>query len=133
MKRLKATALVLMMAAAATLLPVYSQPTLTASQPSVYAQPGGFYTVRGTASSGALVVVEFTASNGDTFSHNFTASATGPYSFEVPLPEDLEADVYAVKISVEDAVVSTSKVVVSPMTARETLQNMIQSITRTKQ
>jgi len=133
MKRLKATALVLMMAAAATLLPVYSQPTLTASQPSVYAQPGGFYTVRGTASSGALVVVEFTASNGDVFAHNFTASATGPYSFDVPLPEDLEADVYTVKISVEDAVVSTSKVVVSPMTARETLQNMIQSITRTKQ
>ncbi len=133
MKRVEAAALVLMIAAAATLLPVYSQPTLTATQPSVYAQPGGVYTVRGTASSGALVVVEFTASNGDTFSHNFTASTTGPYSFDVPLPEDLEPDVYTVKISVEDGVVSTSRVLVSPMTAGETLQNMIQSITRTKQ
>jgi len=133
MKRIEATALVLMMAAAATLIPAYSQPTLTATQPSLYAHPGGVYTVRGTASAGALVVVEFTASNGDTFSHNFTASATGPFSLGVPLPEDLETDIYTVKISLEDGVVSTSRVIVSPMTAGETLQNMIQSITRTKQ
>ena len=133
MKRVEATALVLMMVAMATLLPAYSQPTLTATQPSVYAKPGGAYTVRGTASSGALVVAEFTASNGDTFSHNFTAPTTGSYRFDVTLPEDLEPDVYTVKISVGDGVVSTSRVIVSPMTAGETLQNMIQSITRTKQ
>ncbi len=133
MKRVEATALVLIMVAASTLLPAYSQPTLTASMPSVYAQPGGVYTVRGTASAGAPVVAEFTASNGDTFSHNFTAPTTGSYSFDVTLPEDLEPDVYTVKVSVEDGVVSTMKVVVSRMTPGQTLHNMIQSIIRTRQ
>ncbi len=136
MKRVEAAAaLALMMVAASTLLPAYSQPTLTlsASMPSVYAKPGGVYTVRGTAGAGALVVAEFTASNGDTFSHNFTATATGSFSFGVTLPEDLEPDVYTVKISVGDRVISSSRVVVSPITAGETLQSMIQSITRTRQ
>ncbi|MCK4703161.1 hypothetical protein KAT55_07380, partial [Candidatus Bathyarchaeota archaeon] len=69
MKRVKAaTAMMLIIVAASTILPAYSQPTLTASLPSVYARPGGMYTVRGRASPGALVVVEFTASNGDAFS-----------------------------------------------------------------
>jgi hypothetical protein len=134
MKRVEAAAaLALILVAASTLLPAYSQPTLTASLPSVYAKPGGVYTVRGTASAGALVVAEFTESNGDTFSHNFTATATGSYSFGVTLPEDLEPDVYTVKIMVGDKAVSTSKFIVSHMTPGETLQNMIQSITRTMQ
>ena len=134
MKRVNAAAaLVLMMVVASTLLPAYSQPTLTATLPSVYAKPGGVYTVRGTASAGALVIVEFTASNGDTFSYNFTARTAGSQSFDVTLPEDLEPDVYTVKIRIGDIVVSSSRLVVSSMTSTETLQNMIQSIVRTKQ
>ena len=128
-----ASALVLMIVAASTLLPAYSQPTLTASMPSVYAKPGGVYTVRGTASAGALVIVEFTASNGDTFSYNFTARTAGSQSLDVTLPEDLEPDVYTVKIRIGDIVASSSRLVVSSMTSTETLQNMIQSIVRTKQ
>ncbi|MCK4438277.1 hypothetical protein KAV47_04300 [Candidatus Bathyarchaeota archaeon] len=134
MKRVKAaTAMMLIIVAASTLLPAYSQPTLTASQPSVYARPGGMYTVRGTASPGALVVVEFTASNGDAFSYNFTAPATGSYSLNVTLPGDLAPDVYTVQIRIGDSVVSSSRVLVSSMSQRERLQNMIQSIIRTKQ
>ncbi len=134
MNRVKAAAaMMLMIVAASTLLPAYSQPTLTANQTSVYAQPGGVYTVRGTASAGASVSVEFTASNGDTFSYNFTAPTTGSYSFDITLPGDLNPDVYTVQISVDDSVVSSLRVLVSPMSSRETLQNMIQSILRTKQ
>lgn len=134
MKRVKvATAMMLIIVAASTLLPVYSQPTLTASLPSVYAQPGGMYTVRGRASPGALVVVEFTASNGDAFSYNFTAPAMGSYSLNVTLPGDLAPDVYTVQIRIGENVVSSSRVLVSSMSQRERLQNMIQSIIRTKQ
>ena len=134
MKRVKiAAAVMLMIVAASTLLPAYSQPTLTSSQPSVYAQPGGVYTARGTASAGALVVVEFTASNGDSFSYNFTATTTGSYSFDITLPGDLDPDVYTVQTRIGDNVVSSSRVLVSPMSPGETLQNMIRSITRTKQ
>lgn len=134
MKRVKiAAAMMLIIVAASTLLPAYSQPTLTASLPSVYAHPGGVYTVRGTASAGALVVVEFTASNGDSFSYNFTAPATGSYSLNVTLPGDLAPDVYTVQIRIGDSVVSSSRVLVSSMSQRERLQNMIQSIVRTKQ
>jgi hypothetical protein len=133
MKRVKiAAAMMLMMVAASTLLPAYSQPTLTASQQSAYARPGGVYTVRGAASAGALVVVEFTASNGDSFSYNFTAT-TGSYSFDITLPGDLEPDLYTVRARVGDNVVSSSRLLVSPMSPGETLQSMIQSITRTKQ
>jgi tetratricopeptide (TPR) repeat protein len=128
-----ASALVLMIVAASTLLPTYSQPTLSASLPSVYAKPGDVYTIRGTASAGALVIVEFTASNGDTFSYNFTARTAGSQSLDVTLPEDLEPDVYTVKIRIGDIVASSSRLVVSSMTSTETLQNMIQSIVRTKQ
>ncbi|MCK4582436.1 hypothetical protein KAU18_03905 [Candidatus Bathyarchaeota archaeon] len=134
MKRVKvATAMMLIIVAASTLLPVYSQPTLTASLPSVYAQPGGMYTVRGSASPGALVVVEFTASNGDAFSYNFTAPATGSYSLNITLPGELAPDVYTVQIRIGENVVSSSRVLVSSMSQRERLQNMIQSIIRTKQ
>ena len=134
MKRVKAAAaMMLIIVAASTLLPAYSQPTLTASLPSVYAHPGGVYTVRGTASAGALVVVEFTASNGDSFSYNFTATTTGSYSFDITLPGDLDPDVYTVQTRIGDNVVSSSRVLVSPMSPGETLQNMIQSIIRTKQ
>jgi hypothetical protein len=134
MKRVNAAAaMMLMIVAASTLLPAYSQPTLTASLPSVYAQPGGVYTVRGTASARALVVVEFTASNGDSFSYNFTASTTGSYSFDITLPGDLAPDVYTVQTMIGDNVVSSSRVLISPMSPGETLQNMIQSIIRTKQ
>ncbi len=133
MKRVKiVAAMMLMMVAASTLLPAYSQPTLTAIQSSAYAKPGGVYTVRGVVSAGALVVVEFTASNGDSFSYNFTAT-TGSYSLEIHLPEDLEPDLYTVRTRVGDNVVSSSELLVSPMGPGETLQNMIQSITRTKQ
>jgi len=134
MNRVKAAAaLVLMLVSASTLLPVYSQPTLTASLPSVYARPGGMYTVRGRASPGALVVVEFTASNGDAFSYNFTAPATGSYSLNITLPGELAPDVYTVQIRIGENVVSSSRVLVSSMSQRERLQNMIQSIIRTKQ
>jgi len=134
MKRVKtAAALVLMLVAVSTFLPAYSQPTLTASLASVYARPGGMYTVRGTATPRALVVVEFTASNGDGFAHNFTAPATGSYSMNVTLPEDMAPDVYTVQIRIGDNVVSSSRVLVSSMSQRETLQNMILSIIRTKQ
>jgi len=134
MKSVKiATAMMLIMVAASTLLPAYSQPTLTASQPSVYARPGGVYTARGTAGAGALVVVEFTASNGDSFSYNFTAPTMGSYSFDITLPADLDPDVYTIQTRIGDNVVSSSRAIVSPMSPGETLQNMIQSITRTKQ
>jgi len=128
-----AATLVLMLVATSTLLPVYCQPTLTASLPSVYARPGGMYTVRGRASPGALVVVEFTASNGDAFSYNFTAPAMGSYSLNVTLPGDLAPDVYTVQIRIGEDVVSSSRVLVSSMSQRERLQNMILSIIRTKQ
>ena len=134
MKRVKiAAAVMLIIVAVSTLLPAYSQPTLTASQSSVYARPGGVYTVRGTASAGALVVVEFTASNGDSFSYNFTATTMGSYIFDIKLPEDLDPDVYIVQTRIGDNVVSSSRVLVSQMSPEEALQNMIQSITRTKQ
>jgi len=134
MRRVKiAAAMMLMIVAASTLLPAYSQPTLTASQSSVYAQPGGVYTARGTSGAGALVVVEFTASNGDSFSYNFTATTTGSYSFDITLPGDLDPDVYTVQTRIGDNVVSSSRALVSPMSPGETLKNMIQSIVRTKQ
>jgi hypothetical protein len=134
MKRVNATAaLVLMMVAASTLLHAYSQPTLTASLPSVYAKPSGVHTVRVTARAGALVIVEFTASNGDTFAYNFTARTAGSQSFDVTLPDDLEPDVYTVKIRIGDIVASSSRLVVSSITSTETLENMIQNIVRTKQ
>jgi tetratricopeptide (TPR) repeat protein len=134
MKRVKvAAAIMLMIVAASTLLPAYSQPTLTASQSSVYARPGGVYTARGTASAGALVVVEFTASNGDSFSYNFTAPTTGSYSMNITLPEDMAHDLYTVQIRIGDNAVYSSRVLISSMSQRETLQNMIQSIIRTKQ
>ena len=134
MKRVKvAAAIMLMIVAASTLLPAYSQPTLTASQPSVYVRPGGVYTARGTASAGALVVVEFTASNGDSFSYNFTAPTTGSYNMNIKLSEDMAHDLYTVQIRIGDNAVYSSRVLISSMSQRETLQNMIQSIIRTKQ
>lgn len=134
MKRVyAAAALALILAAMYTSLPVYSQPTPQAGIPSVYARPGGVYTVRGAADAGKLVVAEFTASNGDAFSYNYTAPTTGAFIFDVTLPPDLEADVYTVKIIVGDVVASMSRAVVSKMTPGETLQSMIHSIIRTNE
>jgi len=99
----------------------------------VYARPGGVYTARGTASAGALVVVEFTASNGDSFSYNFTAPTTGSYNMNIKLSEDMAHDLYTVQIRIGDNAVYSSRVLISSMSQRETLQNMIQSIIRTKQ
>ncbi|MBN2335020.1 hypothetical protein JXL21_05630 [Candidatus Bathyarchaeota archaeon] len=114
-------------------LSVYAQPQLSSSAANVYAQPSGAYAVSGTARAGALVTVEFTGSNGDTYCYNFTVQASGTFTTDVPLPEDMSPDLYIVQARVGEETVHSSRVLVSPMRPLDVLQNMVEAIQRTKQ